>query len=78
MLDSARLNGRATTSTLPQSIGTLMPREVATIVLRFPSTAAPNIHGELSGTGTSHGEHVGGAVQITIPYLFINGVRAAF
>jgi len=67
MLYSARLNGRATTSTLPQSIGTLAPRETATMVLRFPLIVAPNMRGELSGTGMSHGEHVGGAVQVTIP-----------
>jgi hypothetical protein len=52
---------------LPQSIGTLAPRETATMVLRFPLIVAPNMRGELSGTGMSHGEHVGGAVQVTIP-----------
>lgn len=68
MLDSARLNGRATTSTLPQSIGTLMPGETATVVLRFPAAAvAPNMHAELSGTGTSHGKQFGGAVQVAVP-----------
>jgi hypothetical protein len=66
-LNSLRLNGKPTTTTLPQTVGTLAPGEVVTRSVRFPASAVKSTRAELSGTGTENGGEFGGNITITVP-----------
>ena len=68
VLNSAKLNNRPTTTSLPLSVNAVAATETATLVLRFSAMAATsNTRAVLSGSGTSHGAVFSGAVQVTVP-----------